>query len=186
MPRQRNIQDSDVSMASKWDQLSQEEDQLGDKEVDMKVDREMKSEEEEVVEAVTVKTRLQQMRESSSRTFVSLKNQVSEIYRKSWTKTTASTTTEKSDVSSSPQGDDPPQQSNGMMGARIKSSTSFQNLEISAKDSLRQVVDMTTNMGENMKHKYGSRMDMSRGKYDKLKDDPESDEENSEPGGDKQ
>ena len=90
-------------------------------------------------------------------------------------------------MNNSPQGDDPPEQNGcgplqgiGMLGARIKSSTSLQNLEISTRDSLRQVVERTTNMGENMKHKYGSRMDMSRGKYDKFKDDPDSEDEYSE------
>ena len=52
---------------------------------------------------------------------------------------------------------------------------------MSTKDSLRQVVDKTANMGENMKHKYGSKMNinMNRGKYDKFKDDPESEDESS-------
>jgi len=136
----------------------------------------VKSEVEEVTEAVTVRTRLQQIKKSSSRTFAILKNQVSGIYRKSVTKTTAPPTPSYSDVNNCPPGEDHPQQNGcgplqtiGMLGARIKSSKSLQNLEISTKDSLRQVVDRTTNMGENMKHKYGSRMDMNRGKYDKFK-----------------
>ena len=86
------------------------------------------------------------------------------------------------------QGDDHPQngcgplQSIGIFGARIKSSTSLQNLEISTKDNLRQVVDRTTNMGENMMHKYGSRLNMNMGKYDKLtQDDPDSEGENNGP-----
>ena len=88
-------------------------------------------------------------------------------------------------VSTSPMGDEPqqngcgPLQSIGILGAKLKSSTSLHNLEITTKDSLRNVVDKTANMGENMKHKYGSRMNVSRGKYDKFKDDPDSDEENS-------
>ena len=42
-------------------------------------------------------------------------------------------------------------------------------------------MDKTANMGENMKHKYGSKMNinMNRGKYDKFKDDPESEDESS-------
>ena len=113
---------------------------------------------------------------------------MNKCFRKSVTATTSPPTPSYSDVNISPHGEDHPQQNGcgplqsiGMLGARIKSSKSLQNLEISTKDSLRQVVDRTTNMGENMKHKYGSRMDMNRGKYDKFKDDQESDEENSEP-----
>eukprot|EP00092_Neocalanus_flemingeri_P032247 GFUD01035054.1.p1 GENE.GFUD01035054.1~~GFUD01035054.1.p1 ORF type:complete len:188 (-),score=62.32 GFUD01035054.1:142-705(-) len=186
MPSQRSNKDSNESMASRWAQLRQYEDQVGDRVVEGTVDREM----DEVIVNVTAMTRLQQIKESSSRTFANLKNQVSGIYRKSRTKNTASTTSDCSDVNSSPHGDDPsqqngcgPLQSIGMLGARLKSSKSLQNLEIATKDSLKQVVDRTTNMGENMKHKYGSRMDMSRGRYDKFKDDPDSDEENSGPGG---
>ena len=112
------------------------------------------------------------------------------VFRKSPTNNMPPPTPSYSDVNNSPHGEDEdhpqqngcgPLQTIGMLGARIKSSKSLQNLEISTKDSLRQVVDRTTNMGENMKHKYGSRMDMNRGKYDKFKDDPECDEENSGP-----
>ena len=67
-----------------------------------------------------------------------------------------------------------------MLGARIKSSTSLQNLEMSTKDTMRQVVEKTNNMGENMKHKYGSRMNMNTAKYDKFKDDPDSEDDYSE------
>ena len=42
------------------------------------------------------------------------------------------------------------------------------------------MVDKTSNMGENMKHKYGSRINMNAGKYDKFKDDPDSEDEYSE------
>ena len=76
MLRKRSSKDNDESMASKWDQLRQYEDQVDDRVMDS-VEREV----EEVTEAVTVRTRLQQIKESSSRTFKSLKNQVSGIYR---------------------------------------------------------------------------------------------------------
>ena len=106
------------------------------------------------------------------------------------TKPTSAVVEPNPGVNSSPDGEDLPQQNGcgplnslGMLGARIKSSTSLQNLEISTKDSLRNAAYRTTNIGENMKHKYGSRVDMRRGKYDKLKDEPGSDEENSEQSG---
>ena len=76
MLRIRISKESDESMASKWDQLRQYEDQVDDRVVDS-VEREV----EEVTEAVTVRTRLRQIKASSSRTFASLKNQVSGIYR---------------------------------------------------------------------------------------------------------
>ena len=72
MLRKRISKESDESMGSKWDQLRQYEDQVDDRVMDS-VERE--------VEEVTVRTRLQQIKESSSRTFKSLKNQVSGIYR---------------------------------------------------------------------------------------------------------
>ena len=65
-----------------------------------------------------------------------------------------------------------------MLGARIKSSTSLQNLEMSTKDTMRQMVEKTSNVGESMKHKYGSRINMNT--YDKFKDDPDSEDEYSE------
>ena len=76
MLRNRSNNESDESMANKWDQLRQYEDQVDDRVVDS-----VKRDVEEVTEAVTVRTRLQQIKESSSRTFKSLKNQVSGIYR---------------------------------------------------------------------------------------------------------
>lgn len=63
----------------------------------------------------------------------------------------------------------------------VTSVQSLQNLEISTMDSLRQVVDRTHNLGENMKHKYGSRVEMTRGKYDKLQDEPDPDSEEELP-----
>lgn len=97
----------------------------------------------------------------------------------------ASAKPQSSDVSNSPHGEDPPEQNGcgplqsiGMLGARIKSSTSLHNLEMSTKDTMRQVVEKTNNMGENMKHKYGSRINMNSTKYNKFKDDPDSEEEN--------
>ena len=80
-------------------------------------------------------------------------------------------------MNNSQHGADPPQKNDygslqviGILGTRTKSSKSLQSLGIST----RQVEDRTTNMEENMKHKYGSRMDMNSGKYDKFTDDPDS------------
>jgi hypothetical protein len=109
------------------------------------------------------------------------------VCRKSLTRNTASSKSHNSDISNSPHGDDPPEQNGcgplqgiGMLGTRIKSSTSLQNLEMSTKDTMRQMAEKTSNMGESMKHKYGSRINMNTGKYDKFKDDPDSEDEYSE------
>ena len=69
MPKQSKHE----SISSKWDQLRNDEDHDGSSVVEKDT--------EEVTEAVTVKIRMKQLRESSSRTFLSLKNQVSGFYR---------------------------------------------------------------------------------------------------------
>jgi len=167
------------SISTAWGQLRQYEDE----ENDSTVERVTKAE----TEAATSKNKMKQLRESSSRTFFNLKNQVSGLYRKSLARNSASAKPQNSDVSNSPHGEDPPEQNScgplqsiGMLGARIKSSTSLHNLEMSTKDTMRQVVEKTNNMGENMKHKYGSRVNMNSTKYNKFKDDPDSEEENSD------
>ena len=69
MPRQVKHE----SISSKWDQLRQYDDQE-----DASV---VEKDTEEETEAVTAKLRMKQLKESSSRTFFSLKNQVSGFYR---------------------------------------------------------------------------------------------------------
>ena len=69
MPKQSKHE----SISSKWDQLRQYEDQEDD--IVMEKDTEGST------EAVTAKIRMKQLKESSSRTFFSLKNQVYGFYR---------------------------------------------------------------------------------------------------------
>ena len=69
MPKQSKHE----SISSKWDQLRQYEDQEDD--IVMEKDTEGST------EAVTAKIIMKQLKESSSRTFFSLKNQVSGFYR---------------------------------------------------------------------------------------------------------
>ena len=69
MPKQSKHE----NISSKWDQLRQYEDQEDD--IVMEKDTEGST------EAVTGKIRMKQLKESSSRTFFSLKNQVSGFYR---------------------------------------------------------------------------------------------------------
>ena len=68
MPKQSKHE----NISSKWDQLRQYDDQEDDSVV---------QKDTEVTEAVTAKIRMKQLRESSSRTFFSLKNQVCGFYR---------------------------------------------------------------------------------------------------------
>ena len=72
MPKQGRHR-TEESISTKWGQLRQYEDQEDDGEVER--------DSNEVTEAATAKTRMKQLKESSSRTFFSLKNQVSGFYR---------------------------------------------------------------------------------------------------------
>ena len=60
-------------MSYKWGQMRQR----GEDELDSMVE----TEDLEVIDDVTVKTRVKQLKESSSRTFASMKKQISVIYR---------------------------------------------------------------------------------------------------------
>ena len=69
-------------------------------------------------------------------------------------------------------------QSLGMIGTKIRNSKSLQNLEVATLDNFRQIVDSTASAAENLKHKYGSRVELqNRAKYDKFKDDGDSEDE---------
>ena len=71
-----------------------------------------------------------------------------------------------------------PLQSLGMIGAKIRNSKSLQNLEVATLDNFRQIVDSTASAAENLKHKYGSRVELqNRAKHDKFKDDGDSEDE---------
>ena len=69
-----------------------------------------------------------------------------------------------------------PMQTLGVLGSRIKNSKSLQSLEVVVEDNIRQMVDTATNMGESMKSKYGSRVELqNRNKYDKFRDEVDYD-----------
>ena len=77
-------------------------------------------------------------------------------------------------VSQNPNPEDArgPMQTLGVLGSRIKNSKSLQSLEVVVEDNIRQMVDTATNMGESMKSKYGSRVELqNRNKYDKFRDE---------------
>lgn len=179
---------NDESIACKWAKIREYDAQVAD--------GERVQENQEVTETLTVRTKLQQLKKTSSRRLANIKSQFSGLYRKSESGRDKSVEQgQQSEVSNSPNGaieDDrggcTSLGSMGVMGARIRSSKSLQNLEQATRDSLRQVVDKTQNMGSNIKHRYGgSRLDMTAqstgGRYDKLTDDPDSDAENVHTGG---
>ena len=56
---------------------------------------------------------------------------------------------------------------------RIKSSKSLQNLESATAESLRSVRERTSDLGENVRRRYGSQFNVACGKYEHLPDDSE-------------
>ena len=54
------------------------------------------------------------------------------------------------------------------LGSRMKNSRSLQNLEAATFDSLRNAVERAEGLGNNVKQRYGSQLDMARGKYEHL------------------
>ena len=77
------------------------------------------------------------------------------------------------EVNSSPNGISGALRSLENVGARIKSSRSLQSLELATSDSLRNVRDRTSDLGENMRRRYGSQLSIAMGRYEQLdgKDD---------------
>ena len=77
------------------------------------------------------------------------------------------------EVNSSPNGVSCALRSLENVGARIKSSRSLQSLELATADSLRNVRDRTSGLGDNMKRRYGSQLSIAMGRYEQLdcKDD---------------
>ena len=57
--------------------------------------------------------------------------------------------------------------------SRIKSSKSLQNLESATAESLRSVRERTSDLGENVRRRYGSQFNVACGKYEHLPDDSE-------------
>jgi len=134
---------------------------------------------------MTTKEKFIQFKKQSGRRFLNIKNQLSGKYRRA-------NEEETSDVSTSPSGDQDidtsgaancgSMRSFGAVGRGIKSSKSLQNLEQITKDSWRQVADKTTYLGQNLKHRYSSKVDINKLApkmyYEELNGDCDSDEEN--------
>jgi len=174
----------DESVVSKWDQLKQYEEETSGPE-QATASRELR--EYERNNSLLVVRTFQQIRESSSRTYSNIKNQVTELYRKTRSKTPGAPATgfpaPGAGFSQSPNGLQDNSSAGalhslGMIGAKIRNSKSLQNLEVATLDNFRQIVDSTASAAENLKHKYGSRVELqNRAKYDKFKDDGDSEDE---------
>ena len=79
-------------------------------------------------------------------------------------------------MSSSPNGGYSALRNLEAVGSRMKNSKSLQNLESATIESLRNVVEKTEGYGSNIRQKYGSHVDVARGKYEQL-DDSDNDAE---------
>jgi len=190
----RPSSNKDQSVSSKWADLREYEAQLEQQDLSPDLP-------EQIVEDQRNKGKFQVFKEKSSKHISDIKNHLRIFKRKSENKMDryktgagpgAGEMETNGEICTSPQGGGKeetggctPLQS---VGAKIRGSKSLQNLEQATKDGFRQMVDKTQNVGTNMKQRYGgSRLDMTAqsrcGKYDKMADDHDSDEENFHPGG---
>ncbi|XP_023342989.1 uncharacterized protein LOC111712569 [Eurytemora carolleeae] len=118
---------------------------------------------------MTTKEKISEFRKLSSRRLYDIKNQLSGKYRLKLSDTTKYLPNKvtRSDISTSPTGSDKDQRAGGArsisgVGRGIKSSKSLQNLEQITKDGWRQVADKTSYLGQNLKHKYSSKVDINK------------------------
>jgi len=133
------------------------------------------------------KGRFHQLRKNSSKRFATIKSQISGMVNKGSSRgERRQGAPGEGGVSTTPGGEEGAQAGCGplqSLGGRLRSSRSLQNLEQATKDSMRAMVDKTSYTASSMKHRYGSRVELSgklTGKYDKFKD-VDSDEENNQP-----
>jgi len=175
----------DESIAAKWSDLRQyEEDQEAAlREVHQVVGPDSGAREG----GGGAKGRFHQLRKTSSKRFASIKSQISGMVNKGGSRgERRQGAPGEGGVSTTPGGEEGTQAGCGplqSLGGRLRSSRSLQNLEQATKDSMRAMVDKTSYTASSMKHRYGSRVELSgklTGKYDKFKD-VDSDEENNQP-----
>ena len=90
---------------------------------------------------------------------------------------------ERQAVSRSPAGDSQ-SVSSAMrnLETRIKSSRSLQNLECATAESVRTMKEKSSDLGENVKRRYGSQFNVARGKYEPIPSTDPDWEEISSPG----
>lgn len=103
-----------------------------------------------------------EFKRNSGRKLVSMKNQLAGRYKKAEYRDGDY----RSDICTSPTGSDSRPSSVigniGAVGRGIKSSKSLQNLEQITKDGLRQVADRTSYIGQNLKHRCSSKLDLNQ------------------------
>jgi len=135
--------------------------------------------------SLTTREKFIQFKKQSSLRLSNIRNQLSGKYRR------AGDEDARSEVSTTPSGE--PQldssgsvnctsmKSFGSVGRGIRTSKSLQNLEQITKDGWRQMADKTSYFGQNLKHRYSSKVDINKlapkMNYESLAGD-DSDEEN--------
>merc|ERR1711976_54277 len=161
----------DESAVTKWDQLKQYEEHLDSNNSCPHTRHDFRQYEQN--NTLSVMKTFKQLKETGSRTYSSIKNQVSEMYRKKKQRNDARTVT--TGISQHPNAADDFRgaiDSIGAIGSKIRNSKSLQSLEVATKDNIRNIVDSAANIGESMINKYGSRVELqNRAKYDKFYDD---------------
>lgn len=173
----------DESAVKKWDQLKQYDEDYQDSEYTRQRrnhNSRLEPRQNQQTNSLSVVQKLKQIKESSSRTYSSLKCHVTDMYRKKKDRNRATGSQVPNGVNHLPNGDEfrGAMDSLGAMGSKIKNSKSLQSLEVATMDNIRSIVDRATNIGENMINKYGSTVELQpRSKYDKFYDDPDSDDE---------
>lgn len=174
----------DESVAAKWSDLRQYEE---DQEAALREANQVVGLDSGTREAGGAKGRFHQLKKNSSKRFATIKSQISGMVNKGGARgERRQGAPGEGGVSSTPGGEEMSQAGCGplqSLGGRLRSSRSLQNLEQATKDSMRAMVDKTSYTASSMKHRYGSRVELSgklTGKYDKFKD-VDSDEENNRP-----
>jgi len=141
---------------------------------------------------LSAKEKFIQFKKQSTRRFVNIKNTISGKYKRAEEYKDEEI---RSEVSTSPAGNidreqhslpptscGPAIKSFSNVGRGIKASKSLQNLEQITKDGWRQMADKTSYLGQNIKHRYSSKVDINKlapkMNYESLNSEIDSDEEN--------
>jgi len=174
----------DNSLPCKWTELLQNQNSLEDKNrrsISSVIDE--NNHQNNMTESRGQKIR--KMKENTSKKFSVFRSQISGLCRKSFGQKqgrggqyiAAQSQGVGDNVNTSPNGESQSPR-NGLsalrnleaVGSRMKNSRSLQNLETATLDSLRSVVERTGDLGFTARQRYGSHVDIVRGKYEQLDD----------------
>lgn len=196
MRRPSSNLERDESVSAKWQQLRQYEEQdMGDMGqadiVNSHQPQQQQQQEGGLKQKQTARGKLEQFKKNSAKRFSTIKSQIYGRYKKSDSngRKESDTGVAKTEVCRSPAGEEgnnkngcAPNSSHVLPRLNgLKSSKSLQNLEQITRDSIRSVADKTSYIGQNLKHRYGSRVELNRLTpkrfYEEFNDDVDSDEE---------